>query len=272
VSEVVATNATPAVPAAPPAPAPAAASDSVAQKPADSATAPQGDGKAPATPDAAQKPGQSRFERRIARLTREAAEARAERDLLRRQLDEAKPKAAEDPAAPRLEQFKDIEEYAEAKAKYRTDQALKERDTKARTETQRQAQTRLAAQWEDKIERAADKYDDFEDVVGNLKPGVPWVDAIMEAENGEDIAYFLGKNEKEARRIIGLAPLSQIREIGRLEAKLLADPPVKPKKPSAAPEPIKPLSGNAPPPGGDSPQSSDDFPTWMKKRLKQGPR
>ena len=39
----------------------------------------------------------------------------------------------------------------------------------------------------------------------------------MEAENGDDIAHYLGKNPKEAHRIAQLHPRSQIREIGKLE-------------------------------------------------------
>jgi hypothetical protein len=70
---------------------------------------------------------------------------------------------------------------------------------------------------------------------------------IQASEIGPDVAYFLGSNPKEADRISRLAPLLQAREIGKLEAKIASDPPV--KKVSSAPAPITPIRGgkvNAP--------------------------
>gem|GEM_PF-4077849 len=45
---------------------------------------------------------------------------------------------------------------------------------------------------------------------------------MMQADNGDDIAYYLGTHMDEARAINALDPVSQIRAIGRLEAKLAA--------------------------------------------------
>jgi hypothetical protein len=264
---------------APVAPAPAAAPSAPAAAPAEGAqpaaqntaeTAPAakpGEEKKPETPDQAEKRGTSRFERKIGRLHREAAEARAERDLFKRQLEELRPKQSDDPSAPKLENFKDIEEYANAKAKHEADKVLREHNEKQRSETQKQARERLVKGWEERVDAGADKYDDYAEVVGDLQPTTPWAMAIMEADNGPDIAYHLGKNLKEAQRIASLPPVSQIREIGRLEAKLAAEPP-KPKTASKAPPPITPLSGTSP---ADSatPSETDDIGTWIKKRQKQ---
>lgn len=266
------TQPAPAVPAAPSAPATqapqAAPADGApsATTTADQASAAQPDEK-PETPEQAEKRGKSRFERRISRLYREAAEARAERDLYRKQLDELRPKPAADASAPRLENFKDIEEYADAKAKHAADSALKDHTTKQQQESQKQAQAKLNEAWSEKVENSSDKYEDWDEVVGELKPTTPWAMAIMEAENGADIAYHLGKNLKEAQRIAALPPVSQIREIGRLEAKLLAAPPQE-KTPSKAPAPVKPLTGTTP---AESPNLADtsDIGKWMKNRNKQ---
>ena len=89
----------------------------------------------------------------------------------------------------------------------------------------------------------------------------------VEAENAEDVAYYLGKNPKEAERIVSLPTLSQVREIGKLEAKLLAEP-AKPKTPSKAPAPITPLTGAAPV-TTDVPSENDEIGTWIKRRSKQ---
>jgi len=255
--------AAPAAPATPSTPAPAAQAPAPAeavtgQKPAESAPAPKGEEK-PETPDQAEKRGRSRFERKIDRLHRRAAEAEARAELLEKQLNEHKPKPA-DTGAPRLESFKDIEEYADAKAKYEADKALKEHSEKQKAETHKQMQSRLTEAWEGKAERALVKYDDFEEVVGEIQPTTPWAQALMEADNGEDIAYHLGKNLKEARRIAALPPLSQAREIGKLEAKLAAEPE-KPKTHSKAPAPIAPLTGVS------QVSSNDSDKEWFRKRL-----
>lgn len=264
----------PAAPAAEPA-APAtpaeggeapAAQNTAEQAPA---TAPEGE-KPETTGQDPEKRGKSRYERRLDRAYKRAAEAQARAEFYEKQLNEMKAssvKPAEDPGAPKLDSFSDIEEYAKAKAKYESDRAVKEFQAKQQGETQKQQQARLAEEWESKAERGSGKYDDFEEVVGDIKPESPVMMALMEAENGEEIAYYLGKNIKEAQRIAQLPPLSQIREIGRLEAKLAAEPP-KPKTPSKAPAPIAPLTGAAPV-ASDVPTEQDDMGTWIKKRQKQ---
>jgi hypothetical protein len=105
-------------------------------------------------------------------------------------------------------------------------------------------------------------------VVGKIEPTSPLTVAIMKAENGHDIAYHLGKNLKEAQRIAALDPVSQIFELGRIAAKLSAEPE-KPKMPSKAPAPITPLTGATPTAATAEPSENDDTATWIKKRQKQ---
>lgn len=190
----------------------------------------------------AEKPSQSSFDRRIARKTREAAEHKARADYLEQKLNEATAKAPEE-GTPRMEQFDDIEKYAQAKADFETARKLKEHETQQRTLTQRQAEQTLRTEWDAKVQRAESKYDDFDEVVGELQPTTAWAATIMRAENGEDIAHHLGKNIKDAQRIAALDPASQIYEIGRLSAKLEAKP-TEVKTPSDAPAPIRPLLGS----------------------------
>jgi hypothetical protein len=194
---------------------------------------------------------------------RRAAEAQARAEFLEKQLAEAKPKESPITGAPRLEDFTDINEYAKAYAKFESSNAVKQYEQKQHEESFRRATQHLAAQWEGKVSKADKKYDDFDDVVGEMAPTNPVSIAIMQAENGEDIAYYLGKNLKEAQRIASLDPLSQAREIGRLETKLLAEP-LKAKTPSKAPAPITPLAGKTAV-ASDEPLDTDDINTWMKK-------
>ena len=219
------------------------------------------------TPEQAAKRDGRRFERKLDKAYRQRAEAQAEADLFRKRLAELdKPKPPE--GEPKLEQFDfDPEKYGVAREAWGKTQAGKEFEAKQRAEVGNRERQRLISGWEEKVERGLEKYDDFESVVGELQPNSPLVAAVMEAENGEDIAHYLGKNPKEATRIAALSPLSQIREIGKLEQKLLAEP-VKPKVPSKAPAPITPLVGAAAT-VTDVPSESDDYPMWFKKRQKQ---
>lgn len=270
-SEVAVPAAVPAAPAAPPAaaPAPAEGAQPAAQNTADQAPATAPEGDQPDTGQDPEKRGKSRFERRLDKAYRRAAEAQARAEFFEKQLNEqrAQQQPSADPSAPKLEQFKDIEEYATAKAKYEREKGLREYQAQQQSETQKQAHARLTETWETKAERAEGKYDDFSDVVGDIKPTTPWAIAIMSAENGDDIAYHLGKNLKEAHRISALPPISQFIEIGRLSAKLAAEPP-KPKTPSRAPAPITPVTGTAPA-ASPTPSENDDMKTWMAKRQKQ---
>jgi len=228
---------------------------------------PEGEKPEEVTPEQAAKREGRRFERRLDKAYRKAAEAQARAELLEKQLAEFKqPKAPE--GAPTLEQFDyDPEKYAAAKADYAKAEAAKEFEAKQRTEAGKQFTQKLQTDWEEKAERGADKYDDWQETVGELQPNNPFMHAIMEAENGEDVAHYLGTHPKEAERIAKLPPLSQVREVGKLEAKLLAKP-AEPKTPSKAPAPITPLTGAAPV-VSDVPSETDDLRDWMRKRNKQ---
>jgi hypothetical protein len=194
-----------------------------------------------------EKDASRRFERRIDRLHRRAAEAQARAEALERELNEVKARQPQPTASktqPRMEDYTDVQEYAKAYAAYEKDQALREYQEKQRTEASKAEQSRLQSDWEARVAKAVAKYEDFEEVVGDLQPTTPWAVAIMEAENGTDIAHYLGSHPAEARKIMQLSPVGQIREIGKLELKLAA-PPERPKQPSQAPKPIEPVKPEA---------------------------
>ena len=218
--------------------------------------------------DDPEKRGQRRFERRIQKAYQKMAEEKARADFLQRQLEEQRPKPVVDPTAPTLEQHGfDPEKYAEAKAAHEKDRALKEYQTRQRQESFNQAYERVSSEWEEKVSKAEDKYEDFDEKVGKLDPRNPLVLSIMEAENATDIAYYLGTHPDEARRLISLSPASAIREIGKLEARLSVVPE-KPKAPSKAPAPITPLTGTSPV-ATSEPSEGDDIKDWIRKRQKQ---
>lgn len=140
------------------------------------------------------------------------------------------------------DQFETPEAYAEALAEQKVHELMARRD-------QQKQYSEVVEIYHEKEEEARNKYDDFERVAYNpaLKITDVMAQAIQSSDIGPDVAYFLGQNPKDAERISRLVPLLQAKEIGRIEAKLAAEPP-KPTKTSSAPAPIAPVSAR----GGSS--------------------
>jgi len=139
---------------------------------------------------------------------------------------------------PPIEQFNSPDEYAEVLAERKAEELL------ARREQARQ-QSEIIESFHEREEEARNKYDDFEQVAYN--PKLPITDAmaqtIQSSDVGPDMAYYLGSNPKEADRISRLSPLQQAKELGKIEAKLSDNPPV--KKTSNAPAPIAPITARS---------------------------
>jgi hypothetical protein len=134
------------------------------------------------------------------------------------------------------ENFETHESYIDALAEQKAEKILSERKVKAE-------QSAIAETYAEKEELVREKHADYQDVVYNPKLRITneMAETIRMSDNGPDIAYFLGTNEKEAERISKLSPLAQAREIGKIENKLATAPAVT-KKLSSAPAPISPIS------------------------------
>jgi hypothetical protein len=182
---------------------------------------------APEVPEAAPKTfSQEELDAAIGkRLAREQRKWERERAV--------QPVAQQAPVTP--EQFASNEDYVEALAEQRAEQKLAERE-------QRKQQAEILETYHDKEEEVRAKYEDFEQVAYN--PNLPittvMAQSIQASDNGPEVAYHLGANPREAERISRLSPIMQAKEIGKIEAQLAANPPV--KKTSNAPAPISPVS------------------------------
>jgi len=160
--------------------------------------------------------------------------AREQRKWEREQAQKAKSQPV--PSEPlKADDFADTQTYADALAERKAQELLAKRDAEA------ERQATLDA-YHDREEEARNKYDDFEQVAYNPKLPVTetMAQTIQASDNGPDVIYYLGSNPKEAERIARLSPLLQAREIGKIEAKLGANPPA--KKTSTAPAPIAPVT------------------------------
>ena len=142
------------------------------------------------------------------------------------------------PPVQSADQFESTEAYAEALALQKARELVAQRDAALQ-------QSQVLESYHDKEEEARSKYDDFEQVAYNPKLPITDVMAqtIQASEVGPDMAYYLGSNPKEAERISRLSPLVQAKELGKIEAKLSDNPPV--KKTSSAPAPIAPVTARS---------------------------
>ena len=139
---------------------------------------------------------------------------------------------------PSIENFDSTDAYAEALAVKKAEELIAARDRQT-------YQAEVVEAYNEREEKARDKYDDFEDVVYNPKLRITDVmaESIQSSDNGPDLAYWLGSNPKEAERIARLSPILQAKEIGKIEVRLADNPPV--KKSTSAPTPISPVTARS---------------------------
>lgn len=142
------------------------------------------------------------------------------------------------PSTTSADQFESPEAYAEALAYQRAEELIAKREAAKQ-------QSQVLESYQEREEAARDKYDDFEQVAYNPKLPITNVmaETIQSSDIGPELAYYLGSNPKDAERISRMTPLSQAKEIGKIEAKLAAEPPV--KRTTSAPAPISPVSARS---------------------------
>jgi hypothetical protein len=167
-------------------------------------------------------------------FSQEELDAAIQKRLAREQRKWERERQAPPPAAvdvPPVDQFDSVDAYAEAKAI----KLIEQRD-------QQRQQAEILEAYHEREEEARSKYDDFEQVAYNpsLKITTVMAQAIQASDAGPDVAYYLGSNPKETDRISRLSPILQAKEIGRIEAKIATDVPV--KRTTSAPAPISPVT------------------------------
>lgn len=232
---------------------------------------------AAAAPDAEDKPKAKGVQKRIDELTSNWREEQRARAATQAQLDRAmvllekamtgKPADAvtteedAEPVEPDTGKFTDQTEYNTAYRQYLKDlarhegrQAAKatqkqERD-EAQKRTREEGRRKTLESYNANVVKAREKYPDYDAVVyaESVPFTAPMTDAIVESDNGPDIAYHLAQNPQEVVRISQLSPRRQLMELGLISAKLAqpaapAAAPAVAKAPTIpAPKPITPIA------------------------------
>lgn len=191
------------------------------------------------------KKPKSDAQKRIDTLTRRRYQLEAENDRLRQELEsrnrganqsnqsnqpdqgQAQLKPAIDPAKPRRDDYATYDEWMESLSVYNTRQELANRDRAISQRTAAEQQARVSADWSAKLGAAREKYEDFDDIVGDptFQIPIPALGAVMDSEIGADISYYLAEHRDEAKALFNMTPAGAVRAIGKLEAKLEAAKP-----------------------------------------------
>lgn len=180
------------------------------------------------------------FQKRINKVTADKHDAIRRAEKLQRELDDIKGGPAEpDIKKPKLEDFDyDDAAYNEAMLDYKVDLRLKKQDEDRIQREQKIEAQRIQKSFNDQIVSLAKP--DFAEVAGAIPEMAPEiVQAMMQFDKGAEIVYYLGTHLDVADNISNLPPSLAMIEIGKLSAKMDSKPQ---PKPSAAPDPIEPLS------------------------------
>jgi len=204
--------------------------------------------EATAAPEAVETTPENEQTEATKTFTQEELDAIVSKRLAREQRkwerEQAARKAALEPQVtppanvPPVDGYEDAEAYAEALAEFKAQQLLAQREAAKQ-------QAAILETYQALEEEARDKYDDFEQVAYNPQLSVTEVMAqtIQASDIGPDVIYYLGQNPKEADRIAKMPAILQAKEIGKIEAKLSDNPPV--KVTSKAPAPIAPVTARS---------------------------
>jgi hypothetical protein len=227
-------------------------------------SAPSVEGSEPTEP--APNPGEEKPKRsangRIAELyaqkrtaEAEAMMARQEAVRLRDELGRIQ-QARNHPDTPYEHQ--DALRMREAVKAERMEQLASEAEVKAHTARQHRSET-----FYERVSAVRDRMPDFDQVFEAVPVSDVAADLLADSEYGPQIAYHLGKNPVEAKRIYSLPPHLQGREIARIEASVSV--PV--RKVSTAPPPPPRLGGGSSPGGKDpADMSQAEYSEWYRKR------
>ena len=234
----------------------------------ESGSQPDQDVDVPATDTDADKGG---VQKRIDKLTKQREEAIRDSEFWRGKAEAAAvpPKPEPEPESTELDpdNFDTESEYLKAVAKQTQDEIRAEATAEKKAKAAAERGQKLSLQYQ----KAKEKYADFDEIaLPHTHPVTADMTEAAQGDNFADILYHLGKNPSEARRIALLPAVQQIKEIGRIEAVITANP--KPKTKTDAPNPPSTLDGGggSPPVKPDSEKSRSELhKEWEADRLKK---
>jgi len=203
-------------------------------------------------------------QRRIDELTRARREAERQVEYWRGVATQTA--QVEPDEKPDRNQYADPDDYVEALAEWKAEQAV------AKVQQQQAYQAASNARqsaWQAREAEAVVALPDYAAVVrDNQTPVAPHVvEALLDSDNGPHLVYHIAKNPDVAARLNAMTPTRAAIELGKLETVLTA-PAV--KQPSNAPAPITPITPQSSGRSVDLSKVSMD--EYVAERRRQGAR
>lgn len=218
--------------------------------------------------------------KKINKLTWQRREAERERELYRQRVEafERQQKATEQPAVSETRETladwgydeaayaKDRERRAEERAIRLVEQNLKEKQ-------ERETKQRIHSEFRKREESFAESVSDYEEFAYSAPISTEVANLVRHMDEGPAVAYYLGKNPDLAEQLSQLPNDVAGIQLGRLEAKLIAErEKAKERSISKAPPPTPKLdASNASPKVSTADASGDvlDDATWFEMEKKR---
>lgn len=143
---------------------------------------------------------------------------------------------------PHIDDFDTYEDFLVAKTRHELQESQ-------RQENIRREQEQVDAAFRQRIDKAAESNPDIYSVLNDSSlPVSPVMGLVIKnSENAPEVLMYLGEHREEAAKIARLDPIGAVKELGKLELKIInAAKPEPVRKVSLAPEPIKPLEATGP--------------------------
>lgn len=224
----------------------------------------------------------SRAEERIHALTREKYEAQQRAEQYERQMREMQQYFAQQQQQrpmsepPKLADYDyDENAYSQAIQQWHVGQ-VQEMQRQQQIQQQQYAMQQQQMQRQQalmqKAQEATAKYPDWQAKVSdpNLPPlaqiNPAAFEAVASSDAFADVTYYLANNPQEVFSFHGLDPVSAIRKVAQIEARLSAKPVASQKAPPKPPSRVK---GNSEAVSDPSKMSTDEWMEWRNRQLHQ---
>lgn len=208
----------------------------------------------------AEKPAEDGFQKRINKVTADKYAEKRRADELQKKLDELTKQQKPEPVKPTLEAHDyDEEAFNQANVAYQVQQEMNKQLEVQKQQVEQQQEQEAQAAFNQRIaELGKDDFAEKANAIPVLPDGV--ASALMQADNGPEMIYYLGDHLDKADALSNMTPAMALMEIGKMSEKINEK---KQPKLSAAPDPIEPIKSG----GGLSSEIDGDMSIeeWMAK-------
>lgn len=164
-----------------------------------------------------------RLEKMVSPLQRENADLKARLEKLEKgdKADEPAVKVEPNPR-PKRDDFDAQEKYEDALLAWGVEKKQREDAVAAAKSAEKETLEQNLTNYRTQVEEAKDKYDDWDEVVGQPLPIHTSVQlAIVEMENGAEVSYYLGRHPLYTKQLAEKSTLKAVGAIWELSEKLL---------------------------------------------------